>query len=155
MKRRFPSMVTLLLACVLAPVAAHADMRVQDAWARATPPGMDKGAGYLTIHNDGDSARRLTGARFEPAERVEIHRSSEQDGQMRMQAVDDGVSIPAGESVTLEPMGYHLMLIGLDKPLGKGDEHQLTLEFSNGDTVSTSLKVRSANHGKGASGQNH
>lgn len=155
MTRYSASTAFALLALILTPAFASAEVRVDDAWARATPPGVSRGAGYMMIHNEEERAVRLTGASLEPAKRVEIHESRDEDGQMEMQAVADGIAIPAGESVALEPMGYHLMIMGLETPLKAGDEHELTLEFSDGDTVTTSLEVRSPNHDNGASGHNH
>lgn len=123
-------------------MAATADVRVENAWSRATPPGIDRGAGYMTLHNTGDKPRTLTGAEAEDAERVEIHESREVDGQMRMEALPDGVTLEPGETVELAPMGIHLMLMGLDEPLARGETFPLMLEFRNGDTLETELTIR-------------
>ena len=141
----------LVLAALLGLFAAGDTLAgdtisISNAWARATPPGLDKGAGYLAIQNRGETLVRLTGASTEAAREVQIHRSRETDGQMRMQAVEGGIRVPAGESVTLAPMGYHLMLMGLQAPLRAGDRIPLTLEFSNHERVNTSLDIRPADH---------
>lgn len=155
MIRQSTCAASLLLALTLTPVMASAEITVDDAWARATPPGMDRGAGYLTVRNEGDKSVRLDGASVDVAETVEIHHSSDEDGQMHMEVVENGIAIPAGDSVTLKPKGYHLMLMGLDEPLKAGDEHELVLEFSDGDAVGTTLEVRSRNYDNDTPEHNH
>ncbi|MGM0451099.1 MAG: copper chaperone PCu(A)C [Pseudomonadota bacterium] len=135
----------ILIMAVLAAftsMAATAEIRVEDAWSRATPPGIDRGAGYMTLHNAGDEARTLNGANAEGAGRVEIHESREEDGQMRMEQLPDGVTLEPGETVELAPMGIHLMLMGLDEPLVEGETFPVTLEFRNGETLETELAIR-------------
>lgn len=144
----------LLLAAVLGlsvagSAVANGAIEITNAWSRATPPGLDRGAGYLDIHNHGDTPVQLTGAATSAAGKVAIHRSREIDGQMRMEAVEGGIRIPPGESATLAPMGYHLMLMGLKGPLRAGDRIPLTLKFSDREDVSTSLEVRPADHDSG------
>ncbi len=59
---------------------------------------------------------------------------------MRMERVDL-VEIKAGETVRLDPMGFHIMLIGLKKPLKKDSEAPITLTFRNGSTVTVTARV--------------
>lgn len=141
-KRIFRQSLILAVLGTMTSMAATAEIRVDNAWSRATPPGIDRGAGYMTLHNTGDSARTLAGATAEGAQSVEIHESREVDGQMQMAALPDGVTLEAGERVELAPMGIHLMLMGLDEPLVRGETFPLTLEFRNGDTLGTELTIR-------------
>ncbi|WP_158223043.1 copper chaperone PCu(A)C [Halovibrio salipaludis] len=132
------------LALVLAAGAgsASAEIRIDNAWARATPPGIDRGAGYMTLHNDGEQTRTLTGATADWAQSVEIHESREVDGQMRMQALPEGLTLEPGATIELAPMGLHLMIMGMDGPLTQGEERSLTLEFRNGETRKAQLDIR-------------
>jgi copper(I)-binding protein len=66
---------------------------------------------------------------------------------MKMERVDS-VEIKAGETVRLEPMGLHIMLIGLKRPLKKGSEVPIALTFRDGSTVTVTARV-----GKGTSGK--
>ncbi|MFV0524818.1 MAG: copper chaperone PCu(A)C [Acidimicrobiales bacterium] len=52
------------------------------------------------------------------------------DMAMTMQELPDGLELPAGEPVVLEPGGYHVMLMGLVEPLQAGSELEITLEFA-------------------------
>lgn len=149
--------ISLVLAALtsVSTVAVGNEPVVRDAWARATPPGIDKGAGYAVIENPDDQATRLTGGETPVAREIQIHETMQEEGQMHMRHIDEGLTIPAGGTVALEPMGSHLMLIDLEQPLEAGDEHRLTLEFSNGETVKTSLEVRFPKSHNAGSASNH
>lgn len=41
-------------------------------------------------------------------------------GLMRMMPVEDGMEVPAGGTLLLEPSGHHLAFIGLTEPLKEG-----------------------------------
>ena len=150
------------LACTLAlavatalPALAH-DYRVgslviDHPWSRATPAGAGVGAGYMVIRNEGDTADRLVGGSAPFAGRVEIHEMAMQDGVMRMRALQDGLEIPPGGSVTLEPGGYHVMFMQLQEPLVEGEDRPATLEFANAGTVEVEFAVE----GMAAGGMNH
>ena len=136
--------LTLLFTSFTTAMADNGDaLHPDDAWARATPPGAGNAAGYLTIHNHGGDEDRLTGARIDIADSVEIHRSTEEDGMARMEQMSDGLTVPADGMVSLSPGGYHLMFLGLEKELVKGDSHELTLIFEQAGEQRMELKVRS------------
>lgn len=86
------------------------------------------GGGYLAISNDGTEADRLLEVRADFPQ-VMIHQTEEKDGIATMSHVE-GIDIPAGDTVVLEPGGYHVMFMGLDgSPLKVGDEVPATLVF--------------------------
>ena len=136
------SLAVLLMTTFFAGPAL-AEIDIQNAWARETPPGGSHGAGYVQIHNHSDNTQTLVGARFEGAETVEIHRTIDEDGMARMEEMEQGIEIPPHETVRLEPGSYHLMLMGLPSALVKGDEHELVLEFEPGQEQTTVLTVKS------------
>lgn len=59
---------------------------------------------------------------------------------MGMQPVKE-ITIPAGGTVTLEPGGYHVMVMDLKQELKAGDTIPVTLTFSSGD-VGVTATVR-------------
>ncbi|MEH6387383.1 MAG: copper chaperone PCu(A)C [Pseudomonas profundi] len=61
-------------------------------------------------------------------------------GLMKMQKAAD-LSIDADESVTLEPGGYHIMLINLQQPLVDGEKFPMTLRFEQAGTVDVEVAV--------------
>ena len=65
------------------------------------------------------------------------------DGEtaMVMQELVDGLALPAGETVSLAPGGYHVMLVDLAEPLAAGDEFDVTLDFATADDMTFSVTV--------------
>lgn len=100
-------------------------------------------AAYLTIRSAGSAADRLVSAATSVAGVVEIH-TSEMDSQgiMRMRPLADGLEIPVGGSVTLEPGSYHLMLMQLNQTLVPGETVTLTLRFASGTTLEVQADIR-------------
>lgn len=102
---------------------------------RATAPGMKATGGYLLILNNTDTDELLVSASAEVSERTELHNMFEQDGVLRMRAVENGIEVPAGGSVELRPGGLHLMFMGLDRQLLPGEQFEVTLEFASGRRI--------------------
>ncbi len=131
-------------ALFLASAAAYADVTVSDAWARATAPGQEVGAAYMTLKSD--KAATLAALSSPAAGSVEIHEMSMKNGVMKMRMLDK-LTLPAGKVVKLEPGGFHLMLIDLKKPLKVGEKIELTLALKDGkgktDTQTVSVPVKS------------
>ncbi|HZH46134.1 MAG TPA: copper chaperone PCu(A)C [Roseococcus sp.] len=135
----------LLALLAAAPVAAHAQseggIAIEAPWTRAAGQG-GQGAGYLTIRNAGP-ADRLLAASTPAAARLELH-NVERDGEvMRMREVA-AIPVPARGSVTLQPGGLHLMLIGLTAPLVAGETIPVTLRFERAGEMRVMLAVQAA-----------
>lgn len=62
-------------------------------------------------------------------------------GAMTMQPIES-LELPAGETVVLEPGGYHIMLIDLVAPLESGEEIEVTLTFENGGERTITVPVQ-------------
>ena len=125
-------------------VAAASDVfRFSDIQLRATLAGMPTSAAYMKITNNGVSDDRLIAAKTAIAQRAEIHSMELDHGVMRMQAVDGGLTIAAGDSVALAPGGLHIMLLGLTTDLAPGSQHEITLIFEKaGDIELTATAKR-------------
>lgn len=118
------------------------DLVLDHAWARATPGGAKVGGGYLTIENKGATPDKLIGGSSSAAAVVEVHEMSMNNGVMTMRAMKGGLSIPPGQSVTLAPGGYHLMLMGLKASLKKGDKVPVTLAFEKAGQVEVTFDIQ-------------
>ncbi|NML05622.1 copper chaperone PCu(A)C [Sphingomonas sp. G-3-2-10] len=140
-----------LLAAV--PIAAQdyrlGTLTVTHAWTRQTAPSQSVGGGFLTVANGGKAADRLVAASSPVSARVELHTMSMEGGVMRMRQVTGGLDVPAGGKLELKPGGYHLMLIGLKKPLVRGTAVPVTLQFQRAGKVTVQLKVESISYGGG------
>jgi len=130
----------------------NAKIVVQEPWARATPSGAMSGAAYMTIDNKSTAADRLTGVASEVAAKVQVHEMKVVNGVMQMRELADGLAIPAGKSVTLKPGSYHVMLMGLKKPLVAGQSFPLTLTFAKAGTISVTVPIKAMGAPKTDSG---
>ena len=117
------------------------DLIISQPWSRATPGGAKVGAGYLTIENKGTSDDTLKSGSSDVAGKVEIHEMAMSDGVMKMRPLANGLTIPAGKSVTLGPGGYHVMFMDLKQPLKQGTPFNATLEFEKAGKVTVSFPV--------------
>jgi len=135
---------TLAVAAAALPlIAGDSHIVIADPYARETPPNAKVGGAYMTIMNHGH-ANRLTGARSDAAAMAQIHNHIiDSEGVMRMREVEGGIALGKHESVTLAPGGLHVMLMGLENPLKKGETIAITLEFEDGSTVDVDVPVKS------------
>jgi copper(I)-binding protein len=130
------------LTLTLVAFVAHAGdaPTISDAWARATPPGLEVGAAYLVI-TGGIRADRLIGASTPRAAMVDMHEVIEADGIAKMRPIE-AVAVPARAKVTLAPQSTHLMLMGIDAPLVAGQTFPLTLQFAESPAQTVTVTVR-------------
>lgn len=135
--------------------ASSGDIHVSEAWARAMLPGQPTGGAYLTIRNSGGEPDTLVSVKSPAAQKVEVHSMKMQDDVMVMRPVEGGLEIPAGETVTLEPGGLHLMFMQVEEPLSNSGTVPVTLDFENAGTVSLEVPVLPASTGRGTGGHDH
>lgn len=137
-------------ASLVAQVAWAANISVTDAWARATMPGQPVSGAYMQIQADADA--RLLSVSSSVVPRVEVHEMNMDGGVMHMREVK-AIDLPKGKTVSLEPGGFHIMLMNLKKPIAAGDVIPLTLVVESGgkrQTVEVKAVARAMNMGGGA-----
>jgi copper(I)-binding protein len=153
----------LLLAGALLALAACGGkpaegITVQDAWVRPAPMVGGNGAAYMVITNGGTEDDALLGVSADFAERVEVHETfttsaddmgedmgdmeGMEGGEMMGMRPVESIAIPAGGSVSLEPGGYHVMLLGVQQMLDEGNTVNLTLTFQNAGQITVEAPVR-------------
>ena len=141
MNKTFLAATALAYMATVQPVLAEDAIMISDAWVRSAPPGASVMAGYFELSNHNHTAVTLTTASSPQFKSVEIHKSYNDSGMMRMQKVDE-LSIDSHESVRFEPGSYHLMLIKPINALKPGDASMITLEFNNHPNVSVAFTVK-------------
>jgi copper(I)-binding protein len=109
---------------VFAAAAAPAQVRVDEAWVRATVPEQKTTGAYMSITAAKDG--KLVAASSPVATSVEVHEMKMEGDVMRMRAVA-ALPLPAGQRVELKPGAYHMMLLGLKQPVKAGDVVPLKL----------------------------
>ncbi len=126
---------------IATPIASKDGISLSDPWARKGLSG-DNSAAYMYITNT-SGEDTLINAQSSIAKNVELHTVIKGDnGMMQMRPVEGGVTIPAQGNQTLKPGSYHIMLIGLNQDLKKGDTFEVELTFANAGTVPVTVEVR-------------
>lgn len=128
-------LATLALLTLTAPAAwAESAMTIEAVKAFETAPTAMSGGGFMEITNAGTTDDKLVGVQAD-FPRVELHTTEFTDGVAKMMHVD-GIDILAGETVALEPGGFHVMFMGLQgDPLKEGDTIEATLIFENAGEI--------------------
>lgn len=145
--------LTTFLSVFLIPVSGFAEeavvpikelpppVQVTDAWVAEAPPTATVLAGYMQLENTSEQDRVLTGVVSQDFEKVDIHETVIKENKASMVA-HETLSIPAGKTVSLEPGGFHLMLIEAKKPLKAGDTVEVVLHFQENVTQPVKMEVK-------------
>jgi hypothetical protein len=122
------------------------ELTIENAWVRASEYSDHEGGMtgvFATISNGSDHDVILTGGSTDIAMMVQTHEVV--DGMM--QETENGITIPAGGSVTLEPGGLHVMLMNLKKPIVSGDKVNFTFAFDDGSEQAFELTAKVSDGG--------
>lgn len=136
----------IFLVFLSASTLFASNIEVKDSYVRATPPGLPNSAAFMSVENNTNKDIAIIKATSEVSKVVELHTHSMKDGVMKMYQVPK-IDIPANGKTELKPGGFHVMLIGLNKPLKEGEEITLTLEFSNGETTTIKAPIKTVMNG--------
>ena len=125
--RKYLALFGIAALCALADpgLADDSSIVASDAWAKPTLKGTRTGAVYLMLSNRGATVDHLVGVSTAVADRAELHEDVTANGMMSMNAVLD-LPLPPGASVAIEPGRYHIMLIGMKKPVNVGESFPIT-----------------------------
>jgi copper(I)-binding protein len=126
---------------------------VSGAFLRATPPNAKSAGAYLSLFNHGNETDTLLAVHSEAAANVAIHAMSMEGDVMKMAPLEGGLSVLPGETVTLEPMGYHLMLTGMEQPFVEGQCVEMVLEFDKAGPVTVQFNIGSLTQGEAPTGE--
>lgn len=116
----------LFLLLPLVACGRPAQLDVKDVWARDTVGGSANAAVFMTITSP--AADRLVSASTPAARKTDLMTMEGASSAMQMAYVN-GIDIPANTPVSLNPMGLHVWLSGLNQPLKAGETFPLTLRF--------------------------
>jgi copper(I)-binding protein len=106
---------------------------------RTSVPGQPSSGAFMRITADTDS--KLLSVSSPVARDVQIHEMTMTNDVMRMGPVDS-VPLPAGKTVSLDPDGYHVMLMGLVGQIKAGDQVPLTLTVEDARGVRETIEVK-------------
>lgn len=149
-EKEFPvNRMIRLTAAVLAlgaALSAQAQVKVENAWVRATVPSQKATGAFMQLTAPADM--RLIGASSSKVPIVEVHEMAMENDVMKMRQIS-AVALPAGRTVELRPGGYHLMLLNLKNQVKAGETVPLTLTFEvaggKRETIDIDAMVRPLN----------
>lgn len=119
--------------------AALAQLSAVEPWARATVPAQKAAGAFVQLKSEKDAV--LLGAETSAAGVVEIHEMRMDGDMMRMRQIG-ALKLPAGQTVSLQPGGYHFMLLDLKQPLNPGTKIPLRLRFQENGKFPQTLDVQ-------------
>jgi hypothetical protein len=143
--------VTVMSALLLLTAACNADnaakgsaaaeVKVENPYVRAVPPGQPNSAAFLTLVNSSTKAHSVKSASSPVAATVELHSHTNNNGVMEMRQVPQ-IDLPAKGTTELKPGGLHIMLIGLKQNLKAGEKAKLTLQFEDGSNTTVTAPIQ-------------
>ena len=133
MKKIIPSLIlSLLLATQINAMNHNAtDITIHNPWVRSAPSNAPALAVFMQIHNQSNKTIKLLTADANGYKRVEIHRTINDNGLMKM-VKQSFAPIPAEGKLHLKPGSWHIMLIKPEKVPSEGNMVEIKLEFDNG-----------------------
>jgi hypothetical protein len=117
------------------------DLNIHHPWTRATPVGAEVAGGYMEITNSGSTDDRLISVEVSGVHMAAVHEMATVDGIMKMRPLPSGLEIKAGETVALKPGSFHVMMMGLSKPLIDGETVSGTLHFKKAGSINIEFKI--------------
>ena len=145
--RRSLRSISSLCALLLASTLSHAEVKVEDAWVRATVAQQKSTGAFMRISSTEPTT--LIDVRTKSAPVAEVHEMKLEDNVMKMRRVAAGVAIQPGKPLELKPGGYHVMLMDLTSAMTAGAHVPLTLVFKDAagkeSTVEVHAMVRALN----------
>ena len=118
---------------------------VSGAYTAAPRPGVPNLAVYIDrVQNLGQQDDQLLSVSTGIARATEMHEMKVENDMMRMRQVS-AIDIPAGASVDMNKgsgSGYHLMVLGVSRPLKAGEHFTLTLNFRHAGSQDVQVQVQ-------------
>ena len=141
MKRLVPIAVAVAAsACQPGPAADAAPaVEITNLTCRPTPNGRNVTACFASFAATTDD--RLVSISSPNADDVQVHSVRTDIGMMVMREMEDGLALPAGETIQLRPGGDHIMVIGAHTPLAEGDRLSLAFTFERAGEVGVRATV--------------
>lgn len=137
------------LALMGMALPALAETSVSDVWVRATVPQQHATGAFMVLTATTDS--KLVGVASPVAKDVQVHEMTMNGEVMGMRQVKS-IELPAGKAVSLDPNGYHVMLMGLHEQVKEGTQVPLTLTIEDAEGAKQTLQVQAPVRGLTADG---
>jgi copper(I)-binding protein len=132
------ALILALMGLALSVPALADNVKIENAWARATAPGQKVAAGFLDLTADADMV--VVGGSSPVSKSLELHFMRMDNGVMEMRQMKE-IALPKGQTVKLEPGGLHIMFIGMKNQIKAGEKVPVTLIIKGADGKEQKLAV--------------
>lgn len=108
------------------------EIEFSNQWMRMPAVTSVNTAAYLNITNNSDKDIKITDALLvgDYSERTEIHGYKPDDNGVKKMFKLESVTIPANSTIEFKPGSFHIMIMGLKKPLEKGSNYEMKFVIS-------------------------
>lgn len=144
----FLSVLVGLTACENQPnIGSKVEQKIQnpieitDAWIRWMPPESPSTAAFLKLQNHTGKPLILKAISTNWAKHSMFHQTIIQDGMAKMQHLDQ---ITIDQQLEFKPGHKHIMIMGLNQSLQKGEHKNILLHFEGQPSLEVSFEVRDA-----------
>nr|VFK25717.1 MAG: hypothetical protein BECKMB1821G_GA0114241_101541 [Candidatus Kentron sp. MB]VFK29707.1 MAG: hypothetical protein BECKMB1821I_GA0114274_101140 [Candidatus Kentron sp. MB]VFK74877.1 MAG: hypothetical protein BECKMB1821H_GA0114242_101140 [Candidatus Kentron sp. MB] len=137
-----------------AAAGVETEITVVSPWIREAPPGARALAGYMALHNHGNTNVSLVSASSPDFQEVMLHETITRKKMATMVHLER-IEIPAKGQASLKPGGMHMMLMQPKRAFTVGDEATITLVFANGAKISAIFKVKKPSDNAPKTGSAH
>ena len=124
-----------------AKMAEKGDIMLHMPWSRALPPVATNGAAYLMVHNNGNTSDKIIAIKSPIAKTVMMHQSVSENGNVHMEHIKE-LSVKPRGMINFKPGGYHVMLMGLNKPLVAGESFPITVVMEKAGEITGLVKIK-------------
>ena len=123
-------------------------LEISESWVRSSDASVSGGMTgmFMEITNPTSTDVTLIGGTSDSG-MVEIHETVMSDDGMQMQEINGGIDIASGETVLLQPGGFHVMVMGLNEDVLAGDELKVDLEFEGHPNISVTATAKPSEAG--------
>lgn len=133
----------VLFSVLLISCSVQDEIAVDNAWIPEAPPSVSAQAGYLDIANHFSNTMVLSGAESPFFDHIVLHKTVvDKETDFARMIEQPSISIKAGQTLKLEPGGYHLMLITPRQGMSSGALVPITLLFENGYQKRVDFEVK-------------
>ncbi|SMN12960.1 Cytochrome oxidase biogenesis protein Sco1/SenC/PrrC, putative copper metallochaperone [Bathymodiolus heckerae thiotrophic gill symbiont] len=115
-------------------------IKIEDFYMNQGAKNARSAAAYGKITNISNAEDVLISVSSPIAKRVELHQTKVVDNFVKMMHTPNKV-FKAGETLMLKPMSYHIMFMGLKKPLSEVKVVDISLKFKNAGNIPIRIKL--------------
>jgi len=133
------TLIAFLAGCLLTQAALADNVKIENAWVRATAPGQKVAGGFMDLTADADMT--LIGGSSPVSNSLELHFMRMENGVMEMREMKE-IALPKGKTVRLEPGDLHVMFIGLNQQIKPDQKVPLTLRVKSADGKEQKLAIQ-------------